>query len=264
MVQQGDEEHVPVYRIQLVPIIGDMYGMLPQELDNQCQNLDVHGVFLMPSCSNPTTAMMSDTRKQELAAVIQKHQLILIEDDIHAFATVGFNEAYKQPMYALLPDQTIYICSTSKSICSGLRVAYIVCAERFKDRIERVIFNMNVKTSSLDVEIISELIVSGRAMEIVAAKKELAQAANALFANYFPALADRGNPLSFFKWIPLTGQHTSADIETELLQQGIRVYHSDRFLSGTSRPEKYIRIALASTRSLTELEMGLGILRQNI
>ncbi|MBJ8192842.1 aminotransferase class I/II-fold pyridoxal phosphate-dependent enzyme, partial [Bacillus cereus] len=95
--------------------------MLPEALEDQCSQSNLHGVFLMPSCANPTTIVIPEKRKKELAQVIQKHHLILIEDDIHAFLSADIIDHYGQPMYQLLPEQTVYICSTAKSICSGLR-----------------------------------------------------------------------------------------------------------------------------------------------
>ena len=171
-----------MFRIQLVPIPGDEFGMFPHELDKQCSQLYIQGIFLMPSCNNPTSIMFSDFRKQELAHVIGKHRLILIEDDIHAFMTAGIISDYQQPMFNLLPEQTVYICGTSKSICSGLRVAYLVFGEALRKKILRSIFNINVKTSSLDAEIITELILSGKAHEIVSLKKQLPHSANELDA----------------------------------------------------------------------------------
>lgn len=253
-----------MYRIQLVPILGDEYGMLPSELDRQCHLLDIHGIFLMPSCSNPTTVIISEHRKKELAAVIREHHLILIEDEIYAFLTAGIIDDYKSPMFQLLPDRTVYICSTSKSICSGLRVAYIVFGEDFRDRIEKAIFNINVKTSSLDAEIITELILTGRAKDIVDEKKRLAQAANSLFSTYFPQASCNGHPLSFYRWLPISSHDTAVQIESSLQSQGICVFHSDRFVSGASMPEKFLRVALASTNSLQELKTGLEILKKNI
>ncbi|MDQ8739139.1 PLP-dependent aminotransferase family protein [Paenibacillus sp. LHD-38] len=253
-----------MYRIQLVPVLGDEHGMLPSELDAQCRLLDIQGIFLMPSCSNPTTVVMSVERKKELADVIRDRHLILIEDDIHAFLTAGSFDDYMIPMFKLLPDQTVYICSTSKSLCSGLRVAYIVFGENFKKRIEKAIFNINVKTSSLDAEIITELILSGRAKEIVEEKKKLAQAANRIFSTYFPQAPSNGHPLSFYRWLPISSHGSAVQIESSLQSQGLRVFHSDRFLSGASVPNKFLRVALASTKSLEELETGLEILQKNI
>lgn len=257
-------ELAKTFHIQLVPITGDHYGMLPDELETQCRLTDIQGIFLMPSCCNPTTVMIADKRKQELASVIRKYKLTLIEDDIHAFLTAEVIADYRQPMYQLLPEQTVYICGTSKSLCSGLRVAYVVFGKPFKERILKAIFNINVKTSALDGEIITELILSGRANEIVAVKKDLAQSANDMFFEYFPDAPRVGHPLSFFRWLPIPGKSDAAHLLTTLQSQGIRVFHSERFLTGSSTPEGFLRVALASTDSLDKLDKGLNILKGHL
>ncbi|MGK7377176.1 PLP-dependent aminotransferase family protein [Planococcus sp. 1R117A] len=255
-------ELAKLFHIQLVPILGDQFGMLPGELEKQCGQITIHGIFLMPSCSNPTTIMIPDFRKQELAAVIRKHRLILIEDDIHAFLTAGIITDYQQPMFNLLPEQTVYICGTSKSICSGLRVAYMVFGNGMRDRISQAIFNINVKTSSFDAEVITELILSGKAQEIVLQKKELAEQANDLYFSYFPLAENSGHPLSFYRWLQIDENIGNAEVEAEMEKHGIRVFHSNRFLSGQTTSNKYLRIALSSTGSLDELETGLKIIKQ--
>jgi DNA-binding transcriptional MocR family regulator len=255
-------ELAKMFHIQLVPVLGDQFGMSPDDLDKQCSQINIHGIFLMPSCCNPTTVMIPESRKQELADVIRKHRLILIEDDIHAFLTVGIISDYQQPMFNLLPDQSVYICGTSKSICSGLRVAYMVYGDSFREKILRAIFNINVKTSSLDTEIITELILSGKAYEIASRKKQLAESANDIYSEYFPLKTTVEHPLSFYRWLPIQGHNNALKLETDLKRHGIRVFHSDRFLSGQTTLDKYLRISLASTSSLDELRIGLNILKQ--
>lgn len=256
-------ELAKMFHIQLIPILGDQFGMLPDELEKLCRQTNIHGIFLMPSCSNPTTVMISDLRKHELAVVIRKHRLILIEDDIHAFLTAGIIPDYQQPMFNLLPEQSIYICGTSKSICSGLRVAYMVYGETFREKITHAIFNINVKTSSFDAEVITELILTGKAHEIVALKKQLAQSVSAIYSEYFPINnMDIGHPLSFYRWLPIQGHDHASKLEMELRRHGVRVFHSNRFLSGHTTANDYLRIALSSTKSLDELKIGLDILKQ--
>lgn len=255
-------ELAKMLHVQLVPIPGDQFGMLPDELEKQCCQTKIHGVFLMPSCCNPTTIMISDFRKHELAEVIRKHHLILIEDDIHAFLTAGIISDYQKPMFNLLPDQSVYICSTSKSICSGLRVAYMVYGDAFRQNILQSIFNVNVKTSSLDAEVVTELILSGKAHEIVSQKKQLAQSANEIYSDYFPPSQPGEHPLSFYRWLSIEENVDSSQLEADLKMRGIRVFQSDRFLSGQTVREKYLRIALSSTNSLEELKVGLDILKQ--
>ncbi|MFD4815808.1 aminotransferase-like domain-containing protein [Peribacillus butanolivorans] len=255
-------ELAKMFHIKLVPIPGDQFGMLPEELEKQCCQINIDGIFLMPSCNNPTTVMISNFRKQELAAVIRKYRLILIEDDIHAFLTAGIISDYQQPMFHLLPEQSVYICGTSKSICSGLRVAYMVYGDSLREKIFQAIFNINVKTSSFDAEVITELILSGKAYEIVSQKKQLAQSANDIYLEYFPLIKNVGHPLSFYRWLPIQGHNDALQLETDLKRHGIRVFHSDRFLTGQTTPDKYLRIALSSTNSFDELKTGLKILKQ--
>lgn len=253
-------ELAKLYHLQLVPIAGDNEGMRAEKLEAQHKRNPLHGVFLMPSCCNPSTIMISEQRKKELASVIAKYQLILIEDDIHAFFTAGIVPDYRGAIARLIPEQTVYLCGTSKPICSGLRVAYMVYPDKFKDKIFKAVFNVNVKTSSLDVEIITQLILSGKAHQIVERKRNLAERANALFFHFFPEAKGFGHPLSFYRWLPILDKRRGAQIEQELQTAGIRVYHSDRFLVGSGENQSYLRIALSTAGSFQQLEKGLSIL----
>lgn len=252
------------YHIQLVPVESDGEGMLADELEYQCRLVGVKGVFLMPSCCNPTTVMMSDRRKAEVAAVAVKHDLLILEDDLHAFLTAGIVKGYKRPLYEIVPENTVYLCGTSKSICSGLRVAYVVFADRFKNRIEKALFNINVKTSSLDAEVITEMILSGKANGVVEEKRKLTKAAHALFDKCFPEAPPSGHLLSFFRWLPLPQYANGREIETALLDRGVRVFHSDRFLCGRNSPDKFLRVALSTTPSMEKLRVGLEILHSHL
>lgn len=255
-------ELAKLHHLQLVPIGGDCEGMRADELENQHRLNPLHGVFLMPSCCNPTTVMISERRKKELSSVIVKHRLILIEDDIHAFFTAGIIPDYCGSMIRFAPEQTVYLCGTSKPLCSGLRVAYMVFPDQFRERLLKAVFNVNVKTSSLDAEIITQLILSGRARQIVVRKRNLAEQANALFDEIFPCTASDGHPLSFYRWLPINDDRGGEQIEQELLKYGIRVYHSDRFLVGSRREQSCLRIALSTAGSMERLECGLIALRQ--
>lgn len=257
-------ELAKMYHIQLVPVAGDAEGMRAEELEAQHRLKPLHGVFLVPSCGNPTTVVTSDRRKKELAAVMEKYGLILIEDDIHAFFTSGEITDYRGPMARFLPEQYVYISGTSKAICSGLRIAYMVYPERFREKILKAILNMNVKTSSLDAEIISELIFSGKANEIVEKKRLLAEEMNELFFQYFPEQRRRGHPLSFYRWLPIADRRGGSEIEQEFQDAGIRVYHSDRFLSGPRENQSYLRVALSTAGSAQRLQRGLEILAETL
>ena len=250
-----------LHHLQLVAIGSDEEGMRADLLERQHRLNALKGVFLMPSCCNPTTRMISERRKQALAQVIRREQLILLEDDIHAFFTAGTVADYAGPLARLVPEQSVYVSGTSKPLCAGLRVAYLVYPDRFREALLQALFNVNVKTSSLDGEIITELILTGTANAMVKKKQELAAERNRLFFRYFPELEGQGHPLSFYRWLPIPDTRGGAEVEQAFQQQGIRVYHSDRFLCGKREMQAYLRVALSTEQDIGRLEKGLSILR---
>ena len=253
-----------MYRLHLVPIRGDEHGMLAEELEKQCRLNGLQGVYLVPSCANPTTVVMDESRKRELAKVISAHRLLLIEDDTHAFLTSGILSGYEGPLTRLVPERSVYLCGTSKSICSGARVAYMVYSDLLKEAVLKAIYNVNVKTSALDAEIITELILSGMAAKIVQEKRRCAEKANRLFYDIFPGQKRIGHPLSFYRWLPIQSKKPGIEGEQGFLQLGIRVYHSDRFLCGPPQEQRFLRIALATAANFPQLNQGLRIVRQGI
>lgn len=73
----------------------------------------------------------------------------------------------------------------TKFICSGLRVAYLVVPVHVQSKIEQAIFNINVKTSGLDVEVITQILHSNEANRILETKLSLTKRANQLFDSLF-------------------------------------------------------------------------------
>ena len=140
----------------------------------------------------------------------------------------------------------------------------MVFGEPFRENLLKALYTINVKTSSVDAEIVSAVIASGKAREIVEKKRILAQKRQALFDHYFPNSDYCGHPYSFFRWLPISDKRSGTEIEQELLTHGIRVYHSDRFLSGHREDSRYLRIALSTADTEEKLSRGLEILRQQV
>lgn len=245
--------------ISLVPVVGDGDGMLPEELDKACAQNHISGIYLMPMCANPTAITMPLSRREELAEVIQRNGLALIEDDISSWMDAAAGTVLPS-LFDLLGGQGIYICGMSKSLCPGLRIAYMTFGETYKKAILHGLFNINIKTSSLDAEIITELILNGDAYKIAVHKQQLAEKSCAVFTKYFPEVQATINA-SYFKWVPLSTQSPAEKVELELMQKGVRVYHSMRFSVRGKQEQSFLRIALCSAGNSRNLEKGLGILQ---
>jgi Transcriptional regulators containing a DNA-binding HTH domain and an aminotransferase domain (MocR family) and their eukaryotic orthologs len=243
--------------IQLIPIEGDTFGMKPEELDAQCKLNNIQGIYLVPSCNNPTAILMNMERRQEIAKIIKKNNLILIEDAIYSFLAP---ENYL-PITSFIPEQSIYINSTSKSLCSGTRVAFMVYPDKYSSKIIRGVYNINIKTPALNAEIIAELINTGMADKIIEEKRLISKERNEIYKRYFEIENPNENQDSFFRLLPLNQRFDANQFEKKALAKGIRVYHSNRFLVGNYEKKQFLRVSLSSAANSSELEKGLSILK---
>ena len=240
--------------------------MSADELDSVCKQTNIRGLFLTPSCSNPTTIVMSEERKKDIAKVIKKHDLLLIEDDAEAFMTYGYVDGCGEPLYSMVPENTIYICSMSKSFCAGLRIAFMIAPPKSLEALELSIFNTNVKTSSLDAEIVTEAIMTGSAHKMCEKRIALAKQANRIYEEIFPDAPRSGHPNPYYRWHPISSTASpkagdSRDIEKTLLARGVSVFPSSIYKTDSKAKDDHIRISLSSAGSMDKLKQGLTIVR---
>ena len=248
--------------IRLIPVRGDADGMLPEELEQLCRKEGINGIFLMPNCANPTTCTIPEKRKDELAQVIARYKLILLEDDNTGIPQT--TDGVYNSMFSRLPEQTIYICNSTMALCNGLRVAFAAFPENFRVPLLNALFHLNIKTSSLDAEIMTELILSGKAAKILEQKAELAKERNRIFDRFFPEAVTPGTPAAFFRWLPLPKlTMDEIEIERQLLQAGVSVYCSYRF-TAAHLPYSFMRLAISSPPDPEQLEKGCAIIREFI
>lgn len=252
-------ELAALLHLEIVLIDFDSEGMIPDLLAKECKKKKIDGIFFMPSCNNPIGFQMSDSRRQELADIIEQERLWVIEDDIHSFLTTYSQNKVLPSFQSLLPNQTLYIAGMTKFLCSGLRVAYLVFPDSVRSLIKKACFNTNVKTSGFDASVISHILSSGTVQEILAEKYRLTKAANELFDYYFD-LPRPSNDLPYYRIIPIDPAVTQSQIENDFLAKGIRLYHSNRFTT-MEQKDPFIRIALSSN-CLDVLDQGLAIIQK--
>jgi DNA-binding transcriptional MocR family regulator len=251
-----------LFHIQLVPVAGDASGMCPEQLRRKCREKKIAGIFLMPNCANPTTRTMSEERKSALAAVIGEYGLVLIEDD-NIGALLAASGAGYRSLFSRLSEQTVYIGGSTKNLCSGLRVAFAAFPEAFRVRLLNGLYHLNIKTSSLDAEIMTELIVSGKAIQILKQKQLLAEKANRLFEQIFPGRCEPAPRGCFFRWLPLRSPGLDGmEVERQLSLRGVNVYHSYRFAVPKHEERQYLRVSISSAGTEERLSKGLMILNE--
>lgn len=250
-------------RIQLVPVKGDRYGMIPEEMARICRNNRIRGIFLMPNCANPTTITMSESRKDKIADLIAKYKLILLEDDNTGILPLMAAGQYHS-MFSRLPEQTIHISNSTMAVCGGLRVSFAAFPERFRTKMLNTLYHLNLKVSALDAEIVTELILSGKAVKLQGQRNSFAQKRNQIFDEIFPGEKAPGSPGTFFRFLPIGDLGLNGvEIEQDLFRQNVRVFHAYRF-TVSAKAGNFLRIAVTAPDSDDDLRKGLKIIRNYI
>lgn len=244
--------------LQLVPIENDEEGMRGDLLESACANQNVRGIFMMPTGSNPTNTAFSAARRLEIAEIIRRRDLIAIEDDNYA----ALMEVRNPPVATEAPDHCIYISGLSKPLCPGLRIAYLYVPPRFAADMERGIFSQNLKISSLNIEIATELIQSGLDVKIMKEKRALSIERNQIYHACFPAA--RTYMESYYQWLELPPSCSGRLCEAELAHQGVGVFGAERFSVGNQVKSNAVRIATCSARDEEQLRQGLEEIKKFI
>ena len=103
-------------------------------LDNACGNHEVAACVLASCFHNPLGCTMDEAKKLEVLAVLGRHCVPLVEDDI--YGEIGFGAERPRPFAALDPRAAVIYCSSfSKTLAPGYRVGWVAASERFMPRL---------------------------------------------------------------------------------------------------------------------------------
>ena len=114
------------HRAHAIPLDSDGDGLLPEDLEEKIGIFDPKAVYLNPTFKNPSGGVISLERRKAAAEITGRLGVLLIEDDPcrdlryagdHLPAIKSFDRS----------GNVVYITSTSKILCPGLRVgaAYV-------------------------------------------------------------------------------------------------------------------------------------------
>ncbi|MDA8020849.1 MAG: PLP-dependent aminotransferase family protein [Thermoanaerobaculia bacterium] len=234
----------------------DAEGLLPDALAKAASETLAGGLYLMPTIDNPTTGVLSDERRLQIAEVIRDHDLRVLEDDIHG---PFHSEPRPIPLKVLCPERVTYVASLSKSVVGGLRVAYAVPPERERPSFFSALVNSLWSPPPLTAEVAGRLIDAGAAFEVVAAKEREATTRLELLCRRLQPLVPSLRSAAYFAWMELPEPWTATGFALAARRQGVVVMSADAFYFGNGSAPPAVRIALGGvTRS--QIERGADLL----
>ncbi len=211
----------------------------------------VGACMLSSSFSNPLGALMPEAQKRELLALLARHAIPLIEDDV--YGEIHFTRERPRPFIALDGGaSTIYCSSFSKSLAPGYRIGWIApgsLAQRVVDR--KLAFSLC--SPVLPQVALADFLASGaydahmrRLRRLL--EENLLRLARAIEAS-FPTETRVSRPAGGFAlWVELPSRFDSRALFDEALEHGICFAPGDVF-SASRRFRNCLRLSAGSTWS---------------
>lgn len=193
------------------------------------QVLDAHPVracLFMLNYANPTGACVPDDSRRALMALLERHDLPLIEDDVYA----ELHHGEQPPLCSKALDRdgrVMHVSSFSKCLAPGFRIGW-VAAGRYADAIRRQKLSFSLATPvALQHALADYLKQGGYDRHLRTLRAALRTQLTALVADveaHFPAGTRMAEPEGgYFLWLELPESCDTLALHREALARGISI-----------------------------------------
>lgn len=243
--------------LRLKGLATDAEGIIPEAFERACRLESARILYTIPTLQNPLGLVMPAARRREIAAIAIKHNVAIVEDNVHSFMLPN----QPPPLSSFAPDNSYYILSTSKSIAGGMRIGYLVAPPRLVEPLATSLRATVWMAAPLMAEIASEWILDGTADRLVEQKRAEAALRQSLAADVLAGFQFAAHPLSFHLWLHLPEPWRSNEFSAQLRRRGVVVTPAEAFVPGREEPPHAVRVCVGAPRSRAQLEKGLRIIR---
>lgn len=235
------------------PVAMDDEGVIPAAFEDACKQFAPRVLYCTPTLQNPTTAIMSESRREALADVARRYNVWILEDSVNS----NLLPDAPAPLAEIAPDRVLHINSVSKTLAAGLRVGWLVAPAEIRQQVSNALRASCWMTSPLLAEIASRWISSGLAQHLLQEQKEELEIRNRLMASYLAEFGLKYSLYSLHAWLELPDPWRSGEFISQADQRGVKVIGEDSFIVSQYRAPQAIRLSSSSAWSAPHLEKGL-------
>lgn len=241
--------------IKLQAIAMDEEGLDPNGFEHVCKTMRPSALICNPTIHNPTTATMGRERRENIADIALRYSVPIIEDD--AYAKLSPQDL--PTLSTLAPDLTYYIGGLSKSIGSGLRIAYVHAPSvRQTQRLAGALRATTVMASPITAALATRWIVSGCAHRLLEAVRNESAARQAMAARCLNNVPMQTSPHGFHLWIKVPAERNPVELAMALRERNVPCVASVAFATDANPPAA-IRLSLGGTFSGQAIERALEL-----
>jgi DNA-binding transcriptional MocR family regulator len=242
---------------RVAPVDIDSEGLDPSALDRAAREFKPAALFVVPTLQNPTSAIMSEARRREIAILADRHDISIIEDDIYGMLV----EDRPLPIAHFAPERTWYSTSLAKSAGCGLRVGFLVPPPSLLDRARAILHGQGQTVPPLMAELSARLIGNGDAAAIRNGIVREMRERHALTERKLAGHTIIAHPASLYVWLELPHAWRAHVFVEAARARGIAIAAGEDFMVGRmDRASRHIRLAIGQPQSREELKRGLDVI----
>ncbi|MDF0490094.1 PLP-dependent aminotransferase family protein [Sphingomonas sp. H39-1-10] len=238
------------------PVAMDTGGIVPEAFEEVCRARAPVVLYVVPSIDSPTTATLSEERRQRIADIARKHKIAIIEDDPYAPLRKLTLPAFAR----LASDITWHVATLSKCATPSLRIAHVVApSEMDAQRLARAIRTTTLMASPLLAALATRWIREGTLTEIVAAIRTENAERQHMAAAIIGEENFAADPDGHHLWLHMPSHWRAAAFADHAERSGVAVVPGSTF-SVTPDPVEAVRVSLGTAPDRDVLKDGLSLL----
>lgn len=256
LTNPGIKDLAAWYPLRLHGLPTDREGLVPGPFEEACRSRVARVLYTMPTLQNPTTAIMSASRRSEIADIAQRHGVAIVEDGVHGLLPSDL----PKPLAAYAPDISYYITSLSKTLSPGLRVGYLHAPERSVSLLESAIRATMWMASPLLGEIASRWIENGTAERILEVNRREAVQRQKMAAGALGGFDAVAEPEGYHLWLRLPREWHARQFTLAARGRNVAVSPAVTFGAGGDPMIEAVRLCLSAAANREDLARGLETL----
>jgi 2-aminoadipate transaminase len=181
------------YEVNYAQMQTDEEGVIPASMEEMIQSYPVKFVYTIPTFQNPSGKTIGVQRREQIAEIILKHDVLLIEDD--PYSALRYKGEKLPTIKSMAPDNVIYASTFSKIFAPGLRIGFFVAPEILGRWLVLIKQGVDLNTCTFTQALATEYLTGGYVSDQV---QKIINLYHPKLETTLKALAD--NFSSDFKW----------------------------------------------------------------
>lgn len=261
----GGLQALSAYRPEFIEVELEPDGINLLEVEKVCNTLNPKLMYAIPSFQNPSGICYSQEKKKDIAKLLKKNNLLLIEDD--PYNELSFTNTINSPIYKYAPNHVLWSGSFSKMIAPGLRLGWVVLPSELISHFIKVKQACDLHSNNLSQHVIHHFLEHNNIEEHLSKIRDaychqLAYMQN-LIQTIFPKEVKMTTPEGgMFLWLSFPSGINTDQLAANCLAEGVAIVPGNSFYAHSNNTS-CIRINFSNS-SKVQIFKGINIVAQEL